>query len=38
VTKDGVKIEVPLTPLMMSGGLKFFTTEKRVAMTPTGKQ
>ena len=38
VTKDGVKTEVPVTPLAVSDGFQFFTTEKRVVMTPTGKQ
>jgi len=37
ITKDGVKTEVPSTPLALSDGFKFHTTEKRIIMTPTGK-
>jgi hypothetical protein len=38
VTKDGVVTQVPATPLAISDGFTFHTTEKRTIMTPTGKQ
>ena len=34
VTKDGVRTEVPATPLSIEDGFSFQTTEKRVIMTP----